>query len=135
MIENSKKQVNFYLLSKIVETNDTSNYKLEDPICYSLFIHLDFFVTVFCQNQREESKWGPLRIEDCDNRNGLKSTCELFQETILDYHDPGRQWFQWVQEPLRGTGSFSPQEALQVVDEIRVVQPEVELKQKLRLLN
>lgn len=67
MIENSKKQVDFYLLSKSVEINDTSNYRLEDLIYYSLFIHLDFFVIVFCQNHREEGKWGPLKIEDCDN--------------------------------------------------------------------
>ena len=49
VIENSKKQVDFYLLSKSVETNDTSNYKLEDLICYSLFIHLDFFLLFFAR--------------------------------------------------------------------------------------
>ena len=67
--------------------------------------------------------------------NDLSEYKSLGEQRDLEGATVQRGWMLASGKQLRGTGSFSPQEALQVVDEIRVAQPEVELKQKLRLLN
>lgn len=97
------KQVEFYMLSKRVGTNDTRNDKLEDLIFYSLFLCACLFVCLFVLPEPWRGEpWVSFKIGDCNGRNGLTSTCEWFQdETRLGYHGPGWWWSQWVLEPGR----------------------------------